>query len=426
MDERNNVNRRQLTFSKLLSFLSASVLICASAYGTLAGGRPNAFSEGQNAFAGVINPANAVWIEDRFDIGGFWLHQKSSLINYDNNRAFRPGKTDLTYRTKNLFTVDFAIHKQFKAKLCSKVFDSSFSLAAYTTPSFIKLRTKEPIPSAGTTPVFLLNRTDVISAVFSFKLGSSHSIGVAIDYFLFSHRRDGFQNSDNPRRSVSPGNVTNRGKDRSSGFGFTIGWRWKITDRLDFGTAWARKSYCGQFRKYRGYEPHHAENYTPQLFGAGFRYLFSNRLAGRLEVLWSNLGNLPGANNNVLPDGSLNLHKRGSDKSPGPGLQDSTFINVGIGYKVNEMLSVGAGFSHRIKLRKSSNFISHTYTLQTIYEALSLGANFNYKKHDVFLSATYGFKNRVTGVLPIEVAGGGRMAGERQIFSLSMSWGYKY
>ena len=46
----------------------------AEAYGALAGGRPNAFSEGQNAFAGIVNPANAVWIADRFNLGAFWTY----------------------------------------------------------------------------------------------------------------------------------------------------------------------------------------------------------------------------------------------------------------------------------------------------------------------------------------------------------------
>lgn len=399
--------------------------IYATAYGVLAGGRPNAISGGNNAFAGVVNPANAVWIADRVDFGAFWVHQKSSLDNQDNNSLFPPGKIDFTYRSKNLFTTDIAVHKQVKLKIGSKAFDSSFSLAAYTVPAHVKLRTKKPIPIAGTTPIILRDRTNVISAVFSLKLNTSHSLGFSIDYLYFTHRRDGFQNSDNPLRSVSPGHVTNNGTDHSNGVGLSMGWRWNISEKLDFGAAWIKKSYCGQYRKYRGFEPHHAENYIPQTFGAGFSYRFTSRLAGRLEVLWSNLGNLPNSNNNVLPNGQLNLNKRGSKKSPGPGLQDATYINVGLGYKLNSMLSIGAGFSHRIKLSKNSNILSHTYTLQTIYDTLSLGANFKYEKHDLFLVFSHGFRNRVSGFMP-KVLGGGRFVGEKQNTSLSISWGYMY
>jgi long-chain fatty acid transport protein len=403
-------------------WLLFNTLLVSTAYGTLAGGRLNAFSEGQNAFAGVINPANAVWVPDRVDVGAYWVHQKSTINNKDNRPAFLPGKTDLTYHAKNILTGDIAGHKH--VSLCNH--DCSFSLAYYSTPTVVQLRTKEPIPALGTTPFKVDNKTDVLSAVFSCKLSEAHSLGIAIDYLMFSHRRDGFQNADNPIRSVSPGHVTNRGFDHSGGFGGSVGWRWNITDRLKFGTAWTRKSFCGRYRKYRGYEPHHAKNYNPQIIGGGFSYRFTNHIAGRLEMIWTNLGNLPNANSNVLPNGQLNLHKRGSKKSPGPGLQDATFINLGLGYRWNDMFSTGAGFSHRIKLRqKRSNILSHTYVMQTIYNTLSLGATCNYEKHNLFLGFTYGFKNRVSGERPPQ-AGGGQFIGERQTASLSFSWGYLY
>lgn len=392
----------------------------------LAGGRPNAFSEGNNAFAGVVNPANAVWIADRFDLGAFWVNQKSSLNNRDNNPNFPAGKTSFTYKSRNIFTADAALHKQIQLNVGSKAFDTSFTLAAYTVPSVVKIGTKVPLPLSGTTPIRIRNKTNVLSAVFSFKLNAVHSVGFTIDYLYLSHLRNGYQNSDNPRRSVSPGHVTNNGTDHSSGIGCSIGWRWNITERLKFGAAWTKKSYCGQYRKYRGFEPHHAKNFIPQTLGGGFSYRFTQKMAGRLEVLWSNLGNLPNSNNNVFSDGQLNLNKRGSKKSPGPGLQNATYINTGIGYQVNSMLSLGVGFSHRIKRnRRNSNILSHTYTLQTIYNILSIGANIKYEKHELFLVYSHGFRNRVSGFMP-PVLGGGRFVGEKENTSFSLSWGYMY
>lgn len=427
-DKQDRPNGRQDNVIAMMKYLLIIFLCLSSAakgYGILAGGRPNTFSEGNNAFAGVVNPANAVWIADRMDFGAFWVYQKASLNNRDNNPNFPSGKTSLTHRSRNIFTADAAIHKQVKFDIGSKTYVSSFSLAAYSVPTHVKLGTKKPFPLSGTTPILYRNKINVVSAVFSFKINSSQSIGFTLDYLYFSHLRNGFQRSDNPLRSVSPGNVTNRGTDHSSGIGFSIGWRWNITECLKFGAAWTKKSYCGQYRKYRGFEPHHAKNFIPQTIGAGFSYLFTHKLAGRLEVLWSNLGNLPGANNNILPDGSLNLNKRGSKKSPGPGLQDATYINLGMGYKVNSQLAVGVGFSHRIQLRRSSNFLSHTYTRQAIYNLLSFGANFKYEKHDLFLVLSRGFRNRVSGYMPAQL-GGGKFIGEKETTSLSISWGYLY
>ncbi len=397
-------------------------LMSSIAYGMVAGGRPNAISGGHNAFAGVVNPANAVWIKDRFDIGLFLVHQKLSFNNKDNNPLFNPGKINQTYKAEYLSTGDAAIHKRGKIK----GYECSISLAAYTTPGYIKLRTKKPIPITGKTPIFIEDKTQVISSIFSLKLNKSHSLGFSLDYFYLSHLRKGFQNADNPLRSVSPGHVTNNGTDHSHGLGLALGWRWNINKFLTFGLAFIKKSYVGQYRKYRGYEPHHAKNYIPETVGGGFTYQFTQRIAGRLEVLWTDFGNLPNSNNTILSNGKLNTHKRGSNKSPGAGLQDAAFINLGLGYKVNTQLSFGIGFSHRIKLpRKSPYIISHSYRRQTIYDLVTFGANYNYHHHDFFLTLSHGFDNHQSGYMPKQI-GGGKFTSKKSFNSLSIAWGYLY
>lgn len=397
-------------------------LMSDTVYGTLAGGRPNAISGGHNAFAGVVNPANAVWIEDRFDVGLFWVYQRSSLDNRNDNPLFPPGKINLTYKANDLITADAAVHKRFKIKK----YEISITLATYTTPGNLKLRTKDPIPIAGTTPILVKDKTQVISSIFSLKFNEQHSIGFSLDYFYLSHRRDGFQNSDNPLRSVSPGHVTNNGMDHSTGIGLSLGWRWNITKFLTFGLAFVKKSDVGQYRRYRGYEPRHAKNYIPETAGAGFTFRLTQKMAGRLEVLWTDLGNLPNANNSILPNGKLNTHKRGSKRSPGTGLQDATFINLGLGYQVNSMLAIGAGLSHRIRLaRKSRYIISHSYRLQTLYDIVTFGIDFKYRRHDFFLALSHGFENRESGIMPLLI-GGGKFISKKSYDSLSLSWGYLF
>lgn len=405
-----------------ISFILVFCLMNTTTYGMVAGGRPNSISDGHNAFAGVVNPANAVWINDRFDIGMFLVHQKSTLNNHDNNPRFNPGKINQTYKSEYICTGDAAIHKRGKIKS----YECSISLAAYTTPGYVKIRTKKAVPISGNTPIHVEDKTQVISSIFSLKINDSQSIGISLDYSYLSHLRKGFQNSDNLQRSVSPGHVTNNGTDHSQGLGLTLGWRWNITKSLIFGLAFIKKSDVGQFRKYRGYEPHHAKNYIPETIGGGFTYKFNQKIAGRLEAVWTHYGNLPNANNVILSNGELNTHKRGSNKSSGSGLQDATFINMGIGYKVNAMLSFGAGFSHRIKLsRKSPYIISHSYIRQTIYNLVTFGANYNYHHHDFFLTLSHGFKNHQSGLMP-EKIGGGKFTSNRCFNSFSFAWGYLY
>lgn len=391
-------------------------------YGVLAGGRPNAVSGGQNAFAGVVNPANSVWVEDRVDVGGFFVHQTSFLRNQDHNPFFPPGSLDQTYRVKWLSTVDAAIHKRFLLWRTA----CSLSGAFYTTPGYTKLRTKTPLSLLGQTPVIVENKTEVCSAVFSCKIHPNHSFGMSMDYFMLSHRRNGFQNADNPFFSVSPGHVTNRGKDRSSGVGWSVGWRWKVDDALAVGLVFVKKSSVGQYRKYRGYEPDHAKNSIPKTIGGGCTYHFSSKMAGRLEFLWTGLGDLPNANNAIEPDGTLNLHKKGSKKSSGPGLQNATYLNVGLGYAPFAGVAVGLGFSHRFKhARRSPYILSHGYMRQITYDLITIGANVRLGLHDWFFSLSHGLSNHQSGTMP-KVLGGGNFSSVKHYDTLSFAWGYLY
>lgn len=406
----------------LLKSLSLFCLFSSSLDAMLAGGRPNAISGGHNAFAGVVNPANAVFVPSRFDVGLFLVHQKSYLNNRNHNPYFPNGKIDQTYHRKFLITGDAAIHKTFKVN----EYDFSLSLATYSTPGVVRLKTKQAIPLIGNTPLLIEDKTQVVSAVFSLKLNQAHSVGISLDYFFLSHERKGFQNAENPLRSVAPRFVTNNGTDHSQGMGLSLGWRWNIDPYLTFGLAFVKKSNVGQYRKYRGYEPRHARNYIPETIGAGFTYIFTKKIAGRLEVLWTHYGSLPNSNNSILPNGELNKNKRGSNKSSGSGLQDATIMNFGVGYKVNQSLSLGAGLSHRIKLpRKSPYIISRSYMRQTIYDLITIGGNYNYHHHDFFLTITHGFPNRQSGLMP-KTLGGGKFNSKKCYQSLSLAWGYLY
>ena len=226
--------------------------------------------------------------------------------------------------------------------------------------------------------------------------------------------------------SVSPGNVTNRGKDRSSGVGWSLGWRWKAHPKLAFGLVFSKKNYVGQYRKYRGYEPDHAKNFMPMTLGGGVTYQFSKKLAGRLELLWSQLGALPNANNTLDSDGKFNLHKKGSKESSGPGLQNSTYLNMGLGYAPFTGCAFGIGFSHRFKhARHSPYLISHGYMRQVVYDLITLGANVRSGSHDWFISLSHGLPNHQSGKMPYAI-GGGKFSSVKHYDTCSLAWGYIY
>lgn len=62
---------------------------------------------------------------------------------------------------------------------------------------------------------------------------------------------------------------------------------------------------------------------------------------------------------------------------------------------------------------------------QTIYNLVSLGANFNYHRNDFYLTVSHGFENYQSGYMPKEI-GGGKFNSEKCYNAISFAWGYKY
>lgn len=92
----------------------------------------------------------------------------------------------------------------------------------------------------------------IIAPSMAFQVAPGHAIGVAP---LFAYQRfkiEGLQAFDNPGFSSSPGNVTNRGYDNSTGYGARVGYYGRFTPQVAIGAAYATKMRMGEFDKYKG------------------------------------------------------------------------------------------------------------------------------------------------------------------------------
>ena len=90
----------------------------------------------------------------------------------------------------------------------------------------------------------------IIAPSVAFKLGPDHAIGIAP---LFAYQRfeiNGIQPFEG--FSASPGNVTNKGYDDSTGYGARIGYYGRLSPSVAIGAAYATRMRMGEFDKYRG------------------------------------------------------------------------------------------------------------------------------------------------------------------------------
>jgi long-chain fatty acid transport protein len=90
----------------------------------------------------------------------------------------------------------------------------------------------------------------IVAPSVAFKLGPDHAIGIAP---LFAYQRfemNGLQPFEG--FSTSPGNVTNRGYDDSTGYGVRIGYYGRLSPQVAIGAAYATKMRMSEFDTYRG------------------------------------------------------------------------------------------------------------------------------------------------------------------------------
>lgn len=92
----------------------------------------------------------------------------------------------------------------------------------------------------------------IIAPTLAWQFVPNHSLGVSPLWAYQEFEAYGLQLFDNPGLSTSAGNVTNRGKDSSTGWGARFGYYGQFTPQFAVGAAYATKMSMDEFGKYKG------------------------------------------------------------------------------------------------------------------------------------------------------------------------------
>ncbi len=92
----------------------------------------------------------------------------------------------------------------------------------------------------------------IVAPSTAWQFAPGHSIGIAPLFAYQRFKAEGLQAFDNPGFSSSPGNVTNRGYDDSTGWGVRVGYYGRVTPGVAVGVAYTSKVSMGTFDKYKG------------------------------------------------------------------------------------------------------------------------------------------------------------------------------
>lgn len=199
----------------------------------------------------------------------------------------------------------------------------------------------------------------IIAPTVSYKLNENHAIGASLQVAAQRFRAYGIGLFEG--FSSAPGYVTNNGDDESYGLGVKLGWRGKLTDSLTVGVSAASKIYMQEFDSYKGLFAEQGDFDIPATYAVGLAYQASDKLAVLFDVQRILYGDVAAISNpgptaaefvnalvSSLSYGGMGAvsNPLGTDSGWGFGWDDITVYKLGFNYDYNEQWTLRAGINH--------------------------------------------------------------------------------
>lgn len=379
------------------------LLISATASAFVAGGKaPGMALTGiafpQDAFAAVYNPAGSADVGTRFDVGCDGLQDHKYLTITNSDTASNNDNNENVLKRRVFFNADVAINKIFRTRLLGEWIGWSAGIAVYNR-DFIKTKYHKVIALVGTSPPLIEYLHETVTAFAAIKVFPRHNLGISADLHLQRLEIKGFENFDNATFSTSPGNVTNRGYAKSSGFGFTLGWMWDFSPCLSCGLTYRPHVKMDKFSKYKGFLAQHGKIDIPEKIGGGFSYEFLPRAVVAADVEWLRWRRIKSLDNDFLNEaGTMNL--LGASNGPGFGWHNQVIYRVGVDWGLNECLWFRAGYSYSKCLVRNTETFFNSFLIDLIESTLTFGVTWKFRaSSELTFFFLHGLEHQVKGTL---------------------------
>ncbi len=197
--------------------------------------------------------------------------------------------------------------------------------------------------------------------------------------------------------AVSPGNLTDRGKDTSYGWGAQIGAIWDVNPMVSLGASIRSKMYMSEFDKYSDLLAEGGDFDIPAVGTIGLAFRPTKQLTFAFDVQQIWYGDVPSvANDNELAqrcdlNAAFGQSTNGSIYDPssclggnngaGFGWRDMTVLKLGVQYAVNPALTLRAGYSHGNQPIPSSQMAFNTLAPAVIEDHWTIGGTYRLAKN---------------------------------------------
>lgn len=307
------------------------------------GGAATAMTE--DSFGGANNPASMVWVGNRFDAGVDWFQPSRSATRSGAAIATLNGSSEsesrnflipeIGYNRMSGSDLSFGVSAYGNGGLNTTYLQGSYNCGSQTGNNMLC--------GVGTLGVDMMQL--IVAPTVSAKLGARHSVGLSLLIGYQRFKADGLQAFDNapgfPPFTGAPGSVTNNGYDSSRGVGFRIGYLGRFGDSITLGAAYAGKMNMSKFAMYRGLFSGAGDFDIPENYSIGVAFRPSQRATIAFDYQHISYGQVRSIGTASMPVAPL-----GASNGPGFGWKDIDVFKLGGAYKLNEKMTVRAGYNH--------------------------------------------------------------------------------
>lgn len=395
-----------------------------------------------DTFGGANNPASMVWVGDRLDIGvDLFMPERSASRQGSGMGGAYDGVSE---SGSNEFLVpEFGYNKLINPNLSLgvTVYGNGGMNTDYNPGLNGGAGAMAFAPSCAGAPANILfgcGRLGVdlmqliIAPTASYKIDTNHSIGVSP---LFGYQRfkvDGLQAFDEMGFTSSPGNVTNKGYDDSTGWGVRIGWLGKLSDTVSVGAAYSSKMSMGAFDKYKGLFAEGGDFDIPENYNIGIAVKATPQTTVAFDIQqinYSDVKSIANAVGNSLvapPADGL-----GSTGGSGFNWRDQTVYKLGVEYAYSNDLMLRAGYNYGKSPVRGDTLDDVTFNILApgvVEQHLTLGATWTLaSKSELTVSYMHAFSKSVTGPSVTSLLGiGGTETLEMKQNALGIAYGMKF
>ncbi len=372
----------------------------------------------QDALAAASNPAGIAWVGNRIDLGADWFSPDRGASIAGSGAPGANGAYDGN-DTKSFLIPEFGYNRVINPSL-------TFGVAVYGNGGMnTDYRTNPFVAYGGSGPGGVDLMQLFIAPTLAWKSGN-HAFGVSLNLAYQRFKAEGIQGFSSS--SASPGNVSNRGYDDSTGLGMRVGWTGQVSPTVTLGATYQTKTKMSEFDKYSGLFANQGDFDIPENYGVGVALKATPALTVAADVQQINYSDIPAVGNRVdcLFAGACQL---GSTNGPGFGWQDVTVYKFGLAYELKPGTTLRAGYVILDQPIPASQTFFNILAPGVVEDHLTLGLTLEMSRtSELSFMYMHAFEKKVngSGSIPLAPFGGGEANLRMSQNSFGVAYGWKY